>query len=233
MTEEMKAMPRLGQKAPQFAAVTTNGEINFPEDFQGKWVILFSHPADFTPVCTTEIATFAAMYDEFKDLNIELVGLSIDSNSSHLAWIKDIEEKIRFDGYEGQKIKYPLIADSKGEIAAMYGMTNPFAGDTKACRTVFFIDPDGIIRAIIYYPLNVGRNFDEIKRVAEALQTADQYGVSTPANWYPGDDVMLPAPGSRKEMDQRIENINEGKVACEDWFFCTKKLPDTPADSLK
>lgn len=226
MNDDINALPRLGQKAPQFAAITTNGEINFPEDFQGKWVVLFSHPADFTPVCTTEIATFAAMYDEFKVLNTELVGLSVDSNSSHLAWIKDIEEKIRFDGYEGQKIKFPIIADSKAEIASLYGMTNPMSGDAKACRTVFFIDPEGVIRAIIYYPLNVGRNFDEIKRVIQALQTADKYGISTPADWYPGDDVMLSAPGNRKEMDQRIENISEGKVTCEDWFFCTKKLPD-------
>lgn len=226
MNEERPSIPSLGQKAPHFAALTTAGEVNFPEDYQGKWVILFSHPADFTPVCTTEIAMFAAMYEEFKALNTDLIGLSVDSNSSHLAWIKDIEEKIRFEGYEGQKIKYPLIADSKGEIAAMYGMTHPETGDTKACRTVFFIDPDGIIRALIYYPLTVGRNFEEIKRVIQALQTTDQYAVSTPANWKAGDDVMLSAPSNRKEMDQRIENINQGKIVCEDWFFCTTKLPD-------
>lgn len=224
MSEGKTCMPSLGEKAPSFTALTTTGTINFPEDFKGKWVVLFSHPADFTPVCTTEIATFAAMADDFEEMNTALIGLSVDSNSSHLAWIKDIEEKIRIKGYDGQKIRFPLIADNKGEIAQLYGMIHPESSDAKTCRTVFFIDPEGIIRALIYYPLSTGRNFEEIKRVVQALQVTDKYGVSTPANWQPGDDVMLSAPSSRTEMDQRIKNAAFGSDSCQDWFFCTQKL---------
>lgn len=225
MKKSVVAGPALGEKAPSFYAITTNGTINFPQDYHGKWVILFSHPADFTPVCTTEIATFAAMYDEFKALNTELIGLSVDSNSAHLAWLKEIEEKIKFHDYSGQKIKFPLIADNKGEIATLYGMLRPEMGDTKASRSVFFIDPEGTIRAMIYYPLTTGRNFKEIKRVVQALQTTDQYKVSTPADWKPGDDVLMSAPNDRDEMDQRLDkqkDTEEG-AECSDWFFCTKK----------
>lgn len=217
-------VPALGQKAPSFYAITTNGTINFPQDYKGKWVILFSHPADFTPVCTTEIATFAALHDEFKALNTELIGLSVDSNSSHLAWLKEIEEKIKFNGYDGQKIKFPLIADTKGDIAALYGMIHPEMGETKTCRTVFFIDPEGIIRALIYYPLSTGRNFAEIKRVIEALQTTDKFNVSTPADWQPGDDVLLAPPANRDDMARREKENETDEASCSDWFFCTKKL---------
>lgn len=226
MKKSQIAGPALGEKAPSFYAITTNGTINFPQDYQGKWVILFSHPADFTPVCTTEIATFAAMYEEFKALNTELIGLSVDSNSSHLAWIKEIEDKIKFHDYNGQKIKFPLIADGKAEIATLYGMVRPEMGDTKACRSVFFIDPEGKIRAMIYYPLTTGRNFQEIKRVVQALQTTDEYNVSTPADWQPGDDVLLSAPNDREEMDKRLEEENKNTQGekCSDWFFCTKNF---------
>lgn len=222
MTTTTTSIPALGEIVPAFYAVTTNGTINFPEDYKGKWVILFSHPADFTPVCTTEIATFAALYNEFKALNTELIGLSVDSNSSHLAWLKEIEEKIRFNDYQGQKIQFPLIADTKGDIASLYGMISPNSTDSKACRTVFFIDPEGILRAMIYYPLSTGRNFKEIKRVIQALQTTDKYGVSTPADWQPGDDVLVAPPASRKEMAQREKDDANNGTVCSDWFFCTK-----------
>lgn len=221
--ENVSRIPLIGDKAPEFNAVTTNGSINFPQDYGGKWVILFSHPADFTPVCTTEIATFAAMHDEFKTLNCELVGLSVDSNSSHLAWIKEIEDKISFHRYQGQKIEFPIIADFKGEIAAMYGMLCPEKNEAHACRSVFFIDPVGIVRAIIYYPQTTGRNFAEIKRVLQALQTTDKYGIATPADWNVGDDVLISAPKTKHELDERIEYGKTSGAVCNDWFFCTQK----------
>ena len=221
MTAPISGFPALGSKAPAFYAITTNGTINFPEDFKGKWVILFSHPADFTPACTTEIATFAAMQEDFKALNTELIGLSVDSNSSHLAWLKEIEEKISFHNYNGQKINFPLIADNKGDIAALYGMFRPELGDTKTCRSVFFIDPDSTIRAMIHYPATTGRNFAEIKRVIEALQTTDAYGVSTPADWQPGDDVLLSAPQTHQQVHEREQKMPD--MQCSDWFFCTQK----------
>ena len=223
MEEKKYPLPALGCHAPAFKALTTNGEIEFPKDYAGKWVILFSHPADFTPVCTTEVATFAAMQEEFKALNTELVGLSVDSNSSHLAWLNTIEEKIRYRKYVGQKINFPLIADAKGEIAALYGMIAPNMQETKACRTVFFIDPKGMIRAMIYYPLSTGRNFEEIKRVIEALQVTDKYGVSTPADWQKGDDILLSAPADKEALIKRLADKDETKV-CDDWFFCRQKL---------
>lgn len=231
MENTQNTIPMLGQKAPSFYAVTTNGTINFPDDYKGKWVILFSHPADFTPVCTTEIATFAVLANDFKKLNTELVGLSVDSNSSHLAWIRDIEDKIRFNDYQGQKINFPIIADTKGEIAHLYGMISPNSLDSKTCRAVFFIDPESNIRAMIYYPQSTGRNFTEIKRVIEALQTTDQYGVSTPADWVMGKDVLMPSPSNKKEMDSRIEAEKNGNEKCDDWFFCFKKINKKKAPS--
>ncbi len=223
-------IPALGCKAPSFYAITTNGNINFPEDFAGKWVVLFSHPADFTPVCTSEIATFAALYDEFTALNTELIGLSVDSNSSHLAWLKEIEDNVRFNAYNGQKIRFPLIADNKGAIASLYGMIHPDMNDAKACRAVFFIDPQGIIRALIYYPLSTGRNFAEIKRVLQALQTTDRLGVSTPADWQPGDDVLLGAPSVYEDMEK---NIAQKDASCSNWFFCTRKADQAEKSARK
>lgn len=228
--ENISRIPLIGDKAPEFKAVTTNGEINFPQDYQGKWVILFSHPADFTPVCTTEIATFAAMQDEFKSLNTELIGLSVDSNSSHLAWLKEIEDKISFHRYHGQKIQFPLIADSKGEIAAAYGMLCPDKKEVHACRSVFFIDPQGIVRAIIYYPQTTGRNFAEIKRVIQALQATDKYDIATPADWKTGDDVLLYAPKTKSELENRLQYGKTAGAVCNDWFFCTRKAENLPTD---
>lgn len=216
------SMPALGAKAPEFIAITTMGEISFPHDYAGKWVILFSHPADFTPVCTSEIAIFAAMQDEFHKMNAELLGLSVDSNQSHLAWVKEIQEKIHFEKYTGQEIKFPIIADIKSEIAQKYGMLHPSMSDTKTVRAVFVIDPEGIIRTILYYPQTTGRNFDEIKRVLEALQLTDKFGVSTPADWQPGKDVLLPAPSELKTLNERIKKLKD-TPECQDWFFCTEK----------
>jgi peroxiredoxin (alkyl hydroperoxide reductase subunit C) len=180
MEQEIFAMPRIGDNAPAFKAVTTQGEVNFPSDYKGKWVILFSHPADFTPVCTSEFMTFANMEAEFKELNCELIGLSIDGLYSHIAWLRSIKEKIEFKGMKNIEVKFPLIEDITMEVANKYGMVQPGESNTKAVRAVFFIDPVGKIRAIIYYPLSLGRNFKELKRVLIGLQTADKFNVATP-----------------------------------------------------
>lgn len=217
------AMPRIGDKAPSFKAVTTQGEINFPEDYAGSWVILFSHPADFTPVCTTEFITFASMADEFAKLNCKLVGLSIDSIYGHIAWLRTIKEKIEYRGMKNVEVTFPVIEDITMEVAKKYGMLQPGESTTKAVRAVFVIDPNGIIRAIIYYPLSVGRNFDEIMRLLIALQTTDAFGVATPADWRPGDDVIVPPPGSCGVAKERVETKQED-MTCYDWFFCLKKL---------
>jgi peroxiredoxin 2/4 len=217
-------MPLIGERAPEFTAETTQGPINFPSDYKGKWVIFFSHPADFTPVCTTEFMTFATMADELKKLNCELVGLSIDSIYSHIAWLRTIKEKIQYKGMKDVEVKFPLIADLKMEVARKYGMLQPSASDTKAVRAVFLIDPEGKIRAMIYYPLSNGRNMDEVKRLLVAMQTADEHGVATPANWQPGEDVIVPPPGSCGTAKDRVEKHGED-VTCYDWFMCFKKMP--------
>jgi peroxiredoxin 2/4 len=215
-------MPLIGDDAPSFAAVTTQGEISFPEDYKGKWVILFSHPADFTPVCTTEFITFASMQEEFRKMNTELIGLSIDSIYSHIAWLRRIEEKIEYKGMKNVEVKFPVIADLKMEVAKKYGMVQPNASTTQAVRAVFVIDPESKIRAIIYYPLSVGRNMQEIKRLVTALQKNDAEKVATPANWQPGDDVIIPAPSSMKAVKERLETTEEGRYLL-DWFLCMKK----------
>ncbi len=217
-------MPVIGEKAPNFTAETTQGKINFPDDYKGKWVIFFSHPADFTPVCTTEFMTFAAMMPEFEALNCKLVGLSIDSVYSHIAWLRTIKEKIEYKGMKNIEVMFPLIEDIKMEVSKKYGMLQPSASDTKAVRAVFFIDPEGIIRAIIYYPLANGRNFKEIKRLLVAMQTSDAHKVATPADWEPGQPVIVPPPGSCGSAKERIEKKDKD-VTCLDWFFCTKMLP--------
>jgi peroxiredoxin (alkyl hydroperoxide reductase subunit C) len=223
MEQEIFAMPRIGDNAPAFKAVTTQGEVNFPSDYKGKWVILFSHPADFTPVCTSEFMTFANMEAEFKELNCELIGLSIDGLYSHIAWLRSIKEKIEFKGMKNIEVKFPLIEDITMEVANKYGMVQPGESNTKAVRAVFFIDPVGKIRAIIYYPLSLGRNFKELKRVLIRLQTADKFNVATPADWHPGDDVIVPTAGSCGTAQARVEG-KEGDMKCYDWYFCTKPL---------
>lgn len=218
----LTAMPRIGEKTPAFRAVTTQGEIDFPADYEGKWVILFSHPADFTPVCTSEFMTFAKMEPEFNALNCQLVGLSVDGLYSHIAWLRTIKEKIEFKGMKNIEVKFPLIEDITMNVARKYGMIQPGESSTKAVRAVFFIDPKGMIRAIIYYPLSLGRNFDELKRALVAMQTADKHSVATPADWRPGDDVIVPTAGSCGVAKERMENKEE--MTCYDWFFCTRPL---------
>lgn len=221
--ENVVSLPRIGEKAPEFTAVTTQGNINFPSDYTGSWVILFSHPADFTPVCTSEFITFATMEDQFAKANTKLVGLSVDGLYSHIAWLRTIKDKIEYKGHKDVEVRFPLIEDITMEVAKKYGMIQPGESNTKAVRAVFIIDPKGIVRAMIYYPLSMGRNFDELYRAVLALQTADAFGVATPADWMPGDDVIVPTAGSCGVAKNRMEG-KEGDMHCYDWFFCTKKL---------
>ncbi len=214
-------MPLIGEAAPHFVATTTQGKITFPEDYKGKWVILFSHPADFTPVCTTEFMTFASMADEFKALNTELVGLSVDSLYAHIAWLRTIKT-IKWKKFKNVEVKFPLIEDIRMEVANLYGMIQPGQSNTQAVRAVFIIDPKGIIRLMLYYPLSTGRNFDEIKRVILALQKADQDHVATPADWRPGQDVIVPTAGSCGTAKERMESTDDD-MYCLDWFMCFKR----------
>ena len=216
-------MPRIGDPAPAFTAVTTQGPITFPADYAGRWVILFSHPADFTPVCTTEFMTFASLEDKFAELNTALVGLSVDGLYSHIAWLRRIKETIEFRGMSDVEVTFPLIEDITMKVARAYGMIMPGEDSTKAVRAVFVIDPKGVIRTIIYYPLSLGRNFDELLRVVTALQTADAFSVATPADWRPGDPVIVPPAGSCGVAKDRMDGQVEG-VTCVDWFFCTKEI---------
>ncbi len=216
-------MPRIGDPAPSFTAVTTQGEINFPSDYVGKWVILFSHPADFTPVCTSEFMTFASMQEQFAAYNTDLVGLSVDGLYSHIAWLRTIKDKITYRDMKNVEVTFPLIEDITMEVARKYGMIMPGEDSTKAVRAVFVIDPEGVIRTIIYYPLSIGRNFPELLRVVKALQTADHFSVATPADWQPGERVIVPTAGSCGTAKERMDDGIDG-IECEDWFFCTKEL---------
>jgi peroxiredoxin (alkyl hydroperoxide reductase subunit C) len=215
-------LPLIGDKAPPFKAKTTQGEISFPQDYEGKWVILFSHPADFTPVCTTEFMTFATMADEFKSLNTELIGLSVDSLFAHIAWLRTIKEKIEYKGMKNVEVKFPLIEDIKMDVAKKYGMIQPSSSDTMAVRAVFVIDPNAVVRCILYYPSSTGRNFDEIKRIILALQKADAEGIATPAGWQPGDDVIVPPAGSCGVAQERMDSASDD-MYCLDWFLCFKR----------
>ena len=215
-------MPLIGDKAPAFKALTTQGEISFPEDYEGKWVILFSHPADFTPVCTTEFMTFGSMAEEFKARNCELIGLSIDSNYSHIAWLRTIKG-IEFKDMKDIEIHFPVIADLKMDVANAFGMLQPNEDDTHAVRAVFIMDPEAKVRAILYYPLSNGRNMDEVMRLLVAMQTSDEHGIATPANWQPGDEVIVPPPGSCGQAAERVEGAGDD-YRCLDWFLCLKKL---------
>ncbi|MBI3912005.1 MAG: peroxiredoxin [Armatimonadetes bacterium] len=211
---EMPALPRLNEPAPQFTAKSTRGDISV-EQFKGKWIVLFSHPADFTPVCTTEFIEFARLQDEFRRRNVQLIGVSIDSIYAHVAWIRNIEEHF------GVKIDFPVIADLDMKVAKAYGMIHPAAADTSTVRCVFIIDPDQNVRAMIYYPLTTGRNTDEILRLVDALQVNTRAKVATPANWRPGDKVILPAPITQEDAEQRVHAGYE----CTDWYFCKAELP--------
>lgn len=222
MEEQVYAMPRIGEKAPEFKAVTTQGEINFPSDYKGSWVILFSHPADFTPVCTSEFMTFATLEKDFNKANCKLVGLSVDGLYSHIAWLRTIKEKIEYKGMKNVEVMFPLIEDITMEVARKYGMMMPGESSTKAVRAVFVIDPHGVVRTVLYYPLSLGRNFAEIYRIVIGLQAADAFNIATPADWQPGDDVIVPTAGSCGVAKERMESKDE--MHCYDWFFCTKKL---------
>lgn len=205
--------PRMNQAAPDFDAVTTHGNRKLA-DYQGKWLILFSHPADFTPVCTTEFMAFAKRQDEFSKLNTELLGLSIDSHYSHLAWVRNIKEKFDVD------VKFPIIADLSMKVANDYGMIQPGASDTSAVRATFIIDDKGVLRAMVYYPMTNGRSIDEILRLVTALQTSDSNGIATPEGWQPGDKVIVPPPATAEAAEARM---NEG-YECTDWYFCKKSI---------
>lgn len=207
------AMPRLNERAPEFNAKTTHGDKSL-KDYEGKWLVLFSHPADFTPVCTTEFMAFAKRADDFKEINTELLGLSIDSHYSHLAWVRNIKENFDVD------IPFPIIADLDMKVAKSYGMIHPGAADTSAVRATFIIDPKGVLRAMVYYPMTNGRSIDEFIRLVTALQTSDEHGVATPENWQPGDKVIVPPPATAEAAEARM---NEG-YECVDWYFCKKSL---------
>jgi len=224
MDGQTMRIPLIGDKAPAFKAETTQGNIDFPEDFKGKWVVFFSHPADFTPVCTTEFMTFAKMQPEFEKLNCKLLGLSIDSGYSHIAWLRTIKEKIEYKGMKGVEVNFPVIADLTMEVAKAFGMLQPGASNTQAVRAVFMIDPNAIVRAILYYPLSNGRNMQEIKRLLIAMQHSDQHKIATPANWELGDDVIVPPPGSCGSAKQRVEKPDPD-ARCLDWFLTLKKCP--------
>lgn len=227
---QINAMPRIGDSAPAFTAKTTQGEINFPSDYKGKWKILFSHPADFTPVCTSEFMTFASMANDFEALNCQLVGLSVDGLYSHIAWLRTIKDKIEYKGMKDVEVKFPLIEDITMQVAKLYGMIQPGESQTSAVRAVFFIDPQDKIRTILYYPLSLGRNFDEIKRILIGLQTTDNFGVALPADWRPGDEVIVPTAGSCGVAKARMDG-EEGEMKCYDWFFCTKQLSKEEVES--
>lgn len=218
MEKNEQQLPRLGEPVPAFEAMTTLGKVSFPADYKGKWVILFSHPADFTPICTSEVLTFGARTAEFKALNCELIGLSVDSRNSHIAWLRTIREKIEYKGMKDIKVEFPIIDDVSMKVANLYGMIQPGESQTAAVRAVFFVDPEGKLRAMIYYPLALGRNFEEIKRVLVGLQSIDAFGVAMPADWRPGDEVIVPMKG--EDMNDQPEGVK-----CYDWFFCTRPLP--------
>ena len=203
---QVTTMPRIGDQAPDFKAVTTKGTLQLSDYAKDKWIVMFSHPADFTPVCTTEMSGFAERKAEFDALNTELIGLSIDSIHSHLAWVNNVREKT------GVYMDFPIIADLDMKVANLYGMLHPGESSTAAVRAVFFIDPQGVIRLVLYYPLNVGRNMEEIKRILLALQTADKYKYAMPVNWKEGDMVIVPPPKTLEEMDERIANASYEKV---------------------
>lgn len=224
MSEQVTRLPLIGEKAPSFTAETTQGTINFPDDFLGSWVVFFSHPADFTPVCTTEFMTFASMEPEFAALNCKLMGLSIDSTYSHIAWLRTIKEKIEYRGMKDVEVNFPVISDLTMEVSKAFGMLQPGASDTQAVRAVFIMDPEGTVRAIMYYPLSNGRNVAEVKRILLAMQHSDEHGIATPANWEPGDDVIVPPPGSCGVAKERMESDDDSLKRL-DWFMCLKECP--------
>jgi len=209
-------IPALGDKFPEMEVQTTHGKIKLPDYFKGKWFVLFSHPGDFTPVCTTEFVAFQKRYEKFKKLNCELIGLSVDQVFSHIKWVEWIKDKL------GVEIQFPVIADDLGEISKKLGLLHPAKG-TNTVRGVFIVDPEGIIRAILYYPQELGRNIDEILRMVEGLQISDKEGVAIPANWPENelikDKVIIPPAQTEEIAKQRVKEYE-----CYDWWFCYKEL---------
>ncbi|MDP6957981.1 MAG: peroxiredoxin [Planctomycetota bacterium] len=211
----MSQLLRIGDAAPDFTAMTTHGEISF-RTWQGdQWVLLFSHPADFTPVCSTELTEFARREGEFSERNVKMLGISIDSVHSHLAWVENLEKIL------GVRLPYPLIADSTRQVSELFGMIHPGESDTVTVRALFAIDPKGVVRALIYYPLNVGRNVEEVLRLVDALQTSDQNGVACPVNWKPGEPVIVPPPKNEKEVSERKALTDVEQL---DFYLTKKKL---------
>ena len=216
MKEEKNSMPLLGDKFPELEVQTTHGKKSLPEEFKGKWFVLFSHPADFTPVCTTEFYAFQKRYEEFQELDTELIGLSIDQVFSHIKWVDWIEENL------GEKIKFPVIADDRGKVADKLGLVHPGKG-TNTVRAVYIVDPEGAIRAILYYPQELGRNMDEILRMIEGLQTSDKDGVAIPANW-PENELIENRGIIEPASDQETAQEREKEYDCYDWWFCHKEI---------
>jgi peroxiredoxin (alkyl hydroperoxide reductase subunit C) len=211
-TTTTTSLPRINDPAPQFEAISTHGPIRL-SDYKGKWVVLFSHPADFTPVCTTEFNAFAQREPAFAEKGAQLIGLSVDGIYSHIAWVRNIEETFK------NKITFPVIADVDRKVSMLFGMVHPNASETATVRCVFFIDPKQTIRAVIYYPMNVGRNMDEVLRVLDALQCADTNGVACPANWKKGDPVIVPAPKTKDAAEARFKEGHDTKQ----WYLSFKK----------
>ena len=209
-----RSLPRINEAAPDFNAVTTHGP-KMLADYKGRWLVMFSHPADFTPVCTTEFVGFAERFQEFQKRNTDILGVSIDSIFSHLAWVQNIKEKL------GVTVPFPIVADLDMKVAMAYGMIHPGASDTATVRSVFVIDDKGMIRALIYYPMNAGRNLDEIVRLLDALQTADKHGVACPMGWQPGDKVVVPAPKTVADVEKRLADES---LERKDWYLSLKKL---------
>lgn len=212
-TNNAVELPRLNEPAPAFESNTTHG-VKKLDDYKGRWLVLFSHPADFTPVCTTEFMAFSKAHDKFQKLDCELLGLSIDSNFAHIAWVRNIQDKF------GVEVPFPIIEDLSMRVANAYGMIQPGASDTSAVRATFLIDPDGILRAMVYYPMSNGRSIAEFLRLLEALQTSDREGIATPEGWMPGEKVIVPPPKTAAEADARVKADYE----CTDWYFCKKEL---------
>lgn len=213
--KDQRSLPRIGDRAPDFKAVTTHGEIDFKSWQGGKWVLMCSHPADFTPVCSTELTELARRNDEFESRNFKVIGVSIDSIHSHLAWVENLHQIL------DTRLPFPLIADVDKQVSELYGMIHPGESSTVTVRALFFIDPKQTIRAIIYYPLNVGRNVDEILRVCDALQTADGNAVACPVNWKKGDKVIVPPPKTEKEVEARKALSNVERL---DFYLVRKSL---------
>lgn len=205
------SFPRLNERAPDFDAKTTHGPRTLT-DYKGSWLVLFSHPADFTPVCTTEFMAFAKAHAEFAAAGCQLLGLSIDSVFSHIAWVRNIKERFGVD------IPFPIIADLSMAVAHAYGMVHPGASDTSAVRATFVIDPEGVLRAMIYYPQSNGRSVAEVLRLVKALQTSSRDGVATPENWHTGEPVIVPPPATTQDADAR----EKAGYEYTDWYFCKK-----------